>query len=456
MQFDFSKLPLKNRAFSEKPMTFIDRGPKNLLASMIDLIAIETGNRVAREYWQYKQLQNLLQHAVQRSVFWRKRIVAKNIKDVKLSDVPVLTRSDVVKQVESEGSLLPPDGPIATRKLATSGSSGTPVQFFVSDMNAEYNSVRSLAQYFVEGRDLTLNRTRFYRAPKRIDDGFSAKKSDSWLGSLGSFFKSGDGKEILLYRADRSLLLRELAKDSIGYLVSPPSFMEALFYESDLAFLVENGVKMFVPVDEEADKDLRDRFAAAGIPVRAVYSSQEFGYIAAECKECPGAFHVAQSNVIVEVDKRDNIVVGNRALGRVLVTHLHSYATPFLRYDIGDLAELSESCECGYDGLVLKNIYGRKKRLLKRSDGSVVPFSVVARNVLPIVKCDEYRIRQTELSTLDVEIGGLAQLSADQMTALTRLFKERAGEDFQVRIKPVQKIDWGNDIKRLVFRSEML
>jgi phenylacetate-CoA ligase len=456
MQFDFSKLPLRNRAFSEKPMTFIDRGAKNFLAAMIDLIAIETGNRAACEYWQQKQLQNLLQHAVQKSPFWRKRIGSTRIKDVKLSQLPILTRSDVVKQVEAEGSLLPAGGPIATRRVATSGSSGTPVQFFASDMNAEYNTVRTLAQYFMEGRDVTLNRTRFYRAPKRIDDGFSTRKNDSWLGSLGSFFRGGDAKEIRLYRVDRDLLLRELAKDPIGYLVAPPSFIEALFYESDVAFLVENGAKMFIPVDEEADKDLRDKFAAVEIPVGAVYSSQECGYIGAECKHCPGSFHVAHSNVIIEVDKRDGIVVGNKALGRVLVTHLHSYATPFVRYDIGDLAELSQACECGHDGPVLTNIYGRKKRLLKRSDGSVVPFSVVARNILPIVKCDEYRIRQTDLNTIDVEIAGVAQLTADQVAALTSLFKERAGDDFQVRINPVQTIDWGSDTKKLGFRSEIV
>src|SRR6202035_3622968 len=162
MRFDFSKLPLKNRAFSEKPMTFIDRGAKNFLAAVIDVIAIETGNRAAREYWQHKQLQNLLQHAAQKSAFWRKRIGSAKLKDISLSTLSILRRSDVVKQVETEGSLLPPDGTIATQKLATSGSSGTPVQFFVSDMNAEYNSVRSLAQYFLEGRNLTLTRTRFF------------------------------------------------------------------------------------------------------------------------------------------------------------------------------------------------------------------------------------------------------------------------------------------------------
>jgi phenylacetate-CoA ligase len=69
MRIDFSKAPIKNRAFSEKPMTFIDQPSKDFFAGIIDLIAIETGNRIAREHWQQKQLQNLLRHAVQRSRF---------------------------------------------------------------------------------------------------------------------------------------------------------------------------------------------------------------------------------------------------------------------------------------------------------------------------------------------------------------------------------------------------
>jgi phenylacetate-CoA ligase len=456
MQFDFSKLPLRNRAFSEKPMTFIDRGAKNFLAAMIDVIAIETGNRAAREYWQHKQLQNLLQHAAQKSAFWRKRIGSAKIKDIGLSDLPILTRSEVVKQVETEGSLLPADGPIGTTKLATSGSSGAPVRFFVSEMNGEYNTVRSLAQYFMDGRDLTLNRTHVKRAPQRIEGGFSVKKADGWLGPLSSVFKCGNGKDIQHHHLNRDLLLKELAKDPIGYLVTPPSIIEALFYDRDLSFLAENGTQMLIPIDEEADQGLRDKFADAGIPVRAVYSSQEAGYIAAECKDCPGAFHIAQSNAIIEIDNDDAVVVGGKRLGRVLVTHLHSYATPFVRYDIGDFADLSDLCECGHDGPVLKNIYGRKKRLLKHADGSVTPFSVVARNILQVVKCDEYRIRQTSLNTIDVDIAGTGQLSSDQVAWLTSVVKDRAGEDFQVRINTVQNIDWGNDIKKLGFRSEVL
>jgi hypothetical protein len=59
MKFDFSELPLKNRAFSEKPMTFGNAEPKSFLK--------------ARENWQKAQLRNLIKHAHERSPFWRKR-----------------------------------------------------------------------------------------------------------------------------------------------------------------------------------------------------------------------------------------------------------------------------------------------------------------------------------------------------------------------------------------------
>src|SRR5262249_47383959 len=134
-------------------------------------------------------------------------------------------------------------------------------------------------------------------------------------------------------------------------------------------------------------KGLRDKFAAARIPVRATYSSEETGYIGAECKDCPGTYHVTESNVIVEIDNSNSVVVGGNSLGRILVTHLHSYATPFVRYDIGDIATLSSDCRCGHDGPALSNIYGRNKRLLKHANGSIAPFLIKAENILKIVKC---------------------------------------------------------------------
>jgi phenylacetate-coenzyme A ligase PaaK-like adenylate-forming protein len=456
MLFDFSTAPLKNRAFSERPMTFIEQEPKNTLAAIMDVVAIETGNRAARTYWQQKQLQNLIKHAVQKSAFWRPRLGTRNIKNIELTDLPVLTRDELRNQVEAEGSLLPAAGTIGTKKLMTSGSSGTPVSFFVSDMNAQFNTVRSLAQYFMEERDLTLNRTRFGRAPRPIAEGFSVTRRDGSLGPLTPLFRGGIAKTILHHHLNREPLLKELAKDPIGYLVAQPGLIEALFYDCDASYLAKSGISMFIPADEEADEELRSKFSAAQIPVRGVYSSQEVGYIAAECPRCPGAFHVAESNVVIECDDRDAVSVAGKKLGRVLVTHLHSYATPLIRYDIGDFASLSATCACGHDGSVLTNIYGRKKRLLKRADGSVIPFSVTARSVLGVVNCQEYRIRQTALKVIEVDIGGVDRLSAQQTASLEALIRERAGEEFQVHIRSVKNIEWGTDVKKLGFRSEML
>ena len=53
-------------------------------------------------------------------------------------------------------------------------------------MNAQYNAVRPIAQYFMEGRDLTLNRTRFEAdVSKSSKNGFTVEKTDDWLGILG-------------------------------------------------------------------------------------------------------------------------------------------------------------------------------------------------------------------------------------------------------------------------------
>lgn len=102
MKIDFSQLPFAHRAFSEMPMTFCEPQHREMLASLFALVALETANRKTQEQWQAAQLRNLIFHASQRSAFWRRRIsTKKNVRDVKLSSLPVLTRADVIAQVQS-------------------------------------------------------------------------------------------------------------------------------------------------------------------------------------------------------------------------------------------------------------------------------------------------------------------------------------------------------------------
>jgi len=463
MKFDFSQLPLKNRAFSEKPMTFCDKEPKQFLSTIIDLIAIETGNRKARENWQKAQLRNLIKFAHERSSFWRKRIGTKQISDLKLSDLPILTRADLIHQVKSEGSLLRQGDGIGVRTHSTSGSSGTPVEFFISEMNEHYNGVRSIAQYFMEGRDLSLNRTRFrsfdYDQAKHLQralkKGFTVEVTESWLGSLSDLFKGGVNKHINYWHPNRDLLFDELSKNPIGYLVIQPRLLEVLFHNNDIDFLKENKTVMLISLAEEISSDLRKQFDTQQISVRSTYSSEEVGLIGSECENYPSHYHIAQSNVIVDIDK-NNIAVGDNALSRLLVTHLHSYATPFIRYDVGDLGALTDACKCGHDGPTISNIFGRVKDLIKHSDGRLTVFFIRANDIMKLAKFDEYRIRQTTLNTIILEISGCDNLTENQHNSFVELIKNHAGDDFTVEVRTVKEIDWGRSVKRPGFRNELI
>ena len=456
MRFDFSDMPIRKRAFSEKPMTFCDPEPKNFLSAILDIGAIETGNPVARGHWQMAQLSNLIKHAAERSTFWRQRIGTRKFSGVTLSSLPILERGTVAKQVVDEGPLLRPNDHIAVTNSSTSGSSGVPVKFFASGMNARYNHVRSIAQYFLEGRDFTLNRVQIDYTPHLQKEGLKVAKSEAWLGPLSSFFGCGTNKVIEYFRPEMKRFRDELKRDSIGYLVTAQWTVETLLQSIDPLALSHAGLRMWISLADAVDPLLREAFVSQGISVRSTYSAQEIGPIGFECEHIPGNYHVATSNVIVEVDSDQSYRLGPHKVGRVLVTHLHSYATPFIRYDIGDIANLAPECACGHSGPTLSNVFGRGKNLVKHRDGTLSPFYLGATLIAKLPKFEEYRIRQTDIETLVVEISGRTDLSPEELTTIINLVKKQAGNEFQVLLKAVPEIDRNGSVKRLGFYNELL
>jgi phenylacetate-coenzyme A ligase PaaK-like adenylate-forming protein len=456
MIFDFSGYRLRNRAYSEKPMTILDPEPRAMLSAITEIALIETGSRSAREHWQQIQLRNLLNHITQRSAFWRARIGSRKASDIDLASLPILTRQDLRTQVASEGPLLRAADGLSTKAHATSGSSGVPVQFFFSDINGNYNVIRSLAQCFLEGLDLSLNRTCVRPAAAPVTGGISVVKAESWLGMLHPLFKSGKNKHIEYFRLQevRDKLVLELKKDDVGYLVAMPGTIERISTSFDLGFLKAANTAMWIANSSSVTQSVRRVFADLAIPVRANYSSEEVGMIGAECSKFAGYYHVATSNVIVEVVDHKMEVDGMN-LGRVLVTHLHSYATPFIRYDLDDLACLGAKCPCGHNGPTIYNLYGRVSSAIKHRDGRMSPFSIRLKTLETLVDFTEYRIRQTAYDKIVIEFGGRSELKPQEIAAVSSYLQESAGPEFDIEIKASKEIDWGQSRKRLPFRCEI-
>jgi phenylacetate-CoA ligase len=99
---------------------------------------------------------------------------------------------------------------------------------------------------------------------------------------------------------------------------------------------------------------------------------------------------------------------------------------------------------------------GPSQELVKHSDGRLRVFFIRAKELMKVADFTEYRIRQTSLDSIVLEIAGCAKLSQDQRESFIQLINTHAGWDFTVDVRAVKEIDWGQSVKRLGFRNEIL
>ena len=429
----FSNFSFADHGYSAQPQTILDAQERTAFSMVMELILLETGGRAARERWQEAQLANLLSHAARRSAFWTKRLEGKKPGAVRLSRLPEMTREDLNAQVASEGALLNAADGVRLKKHATSGSTGVPAHFYVSDANIRYNEMRFFAQYLMEDRDLSLRRLKLRPQFPIKAPGFTFQQTSSYAGPFEKIFKTGINGNIAYSDPDLSVLTQKLRNFRPGYMICQSHLVEMIFNFVGSKFFDEIGLKMWVPIAAAAPDWVRGEMAGQGIAVRAQYSCEEMGTIATECPECPGCYHVASSNVIVEMSP-DRITYEGVECGRLLVTHLHSYATPMIRYDIGDLGWLEERCLCGHNGQTLTALIGRLSTSLKRPDGRRTPFHIRGPQLAQVVPFKEYRIRQMTSEDILVEM-----VSPDAGDAAAERLKaylsEIAGDEFNIIIK---------------------
>jgi phenylacetate-coenzyme A ligase PaaK-like adenylate-forming protein len=453
----FRKRPLLPGAFADRPLNFMSLAELEDLANITAVDLIENGDRAAREHWQNKQLTNLLRHAQARSAFWRQRMPPRAIGHGIMHDLPIQSREDVVAQVSLEGCLAATDG-VASMVYASSGSTGTPVNVFYSPQNAYYNTVRYLAQYFIYGLSLEENHVRIRNA---TDLGMlerratRVKSDDAWAGPLARIFRNGASKQIT-HAYDDDTLIDELSKDPVGYLNCQSRFVEIILKRGGVDLVKRLGIKLWVHFSDYRDPDVVKALAGIGVPSLSNYSASEIGPIGFECPKFPGNYHVTHSNVIVELDDKTTTTFNGATLGRLLVTHLHSYATPLIRYDIGDFGQLEKRCPCGHDGATISRIFGRGKHFLRHPNGKLLPFYIKTEALLDVFPTlTECRFTQKEIDTITVEIGGPRSITAKEEGQLKKLIVIATDPVFKIRIEQVDKIDWSGNPKRLIFASSV-
>ncbi len=170
---------------------------------------------------------------------------------------------------------------------------------------------------------------------------------------------------------------------------------------------------------------------AWGVPVVDIYSSAEAGYIALQCPESEN-YHIQSEAVYVEVLDEAGRICAPGEVGQVIVTPLHNFAMPLLRYASGDLAEVGE-CPCGRGLPAFKRIIGRTRSVLALPNGEhVFPELQDLLIDLPVVR--QFQIRRCERESLEVKLVAARELTGNEAALLESELQSRFHYPFHATI----------------------
>lgn len=248
--------------------------------------------------------------------------------------------------------------------VESSGSTGQPVSMDRSHVNNIFWAAHTLRDHTWFNRDfsgkLAAIRANFNTSELRAN----------WGAPVAILYKdNGAGLGIPVNWGTRRQL-EELEKFQPNILVLHGGVLQSMMtiWEREGCKLTE--LKHIKQIGDTVHELLRERVhALLGLKIEDNYSSSEVGCIAMQCPDT-GLYHIMAESLIVEILDADGNDCKIGEVGRVVVTDLHNYAAPVIRYDLGDYAEVGEACTCGRHLPTLKRIIGRERGLFIKPDGS--------------------------------------------------------------------------------------
>jgi phenylacetate-CoA ligase len=133
-------------------------------------------------------------------------------------------------------------------------------------------------------------------------------------------------------------------------------------------------------VTEDVRRLLEDTF---GGRVHNNYGSRDCSAMACECSE--GGLHIYTNHAVLEVVDDSGAPLPAGASGRILVTLLHNYEFPLIRYEIGDVGALeAKPCRCGLAFPRLARVEGRVQERIRTPAGTYLS-PVYVRHLVGVV-----------------------------------------------------------------------
>ncbi len=386
------------------------------------------------------QLRQLLAHAFEHSSFYRQRLEAAGYRlgqavNVELmAQLPLLTRTDLQQEAGNMRCEHYPKGHGGVFSQSTSGATGTPVTVVSTALNGQMQAAIGLRDHRWHKRDLTGRLACIRSISKQqlalMPDDLHA---DTWGQPMDILFETGDAWFLSINTpVDRQVeWLDEVNPD---YLLTYPSNLVALAQ-------IYSGANRRLPALREigtiSEQFLHEAMLLCeevfDVPVKDIYSCSEAGLLASQCPEFTH-YHEMAEKVFIELLNDDNEPCKPGEVGRVVITDLHNFAMPIIRYDIGDYAERGAPCPCGRGLPVLNEIKGRVRGLITLPSGErFVPRLMITEfSELAGVELRQIQIVQKSLEEVEVRLVTTTPLNDEQAARLTKGINRRLQHAFNI------------------------
>ncbi|MFH2059860.1 MAG: hypothetical protein ABIJ59_13280 [Pseudomonadota bacterium] len=304
----------------------------------------------------------------------------------------------------------------------TSGSTGIPLKVFLTPKDYLIRSLIFIRTFMKAGYRLTdkqaiVTDTRFITEKKYL------------LQKLGIFRKAYVPVQIDI---DKQIdILMEFRPDFIhGYPQSIAAIADRLIKKK----ITSISPRMVCTGAELVSRKTRLLINQAfGVDMSDTYASIESGLIAWQCEKRKG-YHINQDHVVIEILKDGCPAMPGEA-GKVVITNLHSYAMPIIRYELGDICVLSDAnCSCGCATPLISIVKGRVDDMIYTPSKKTVSPNSITNAMEAVEGVQQFRIIQEQINSLQIEIVKGEMFSDQTQNQCMALMKDLVGEEMEINI----------------------
>ncbi|MFG6147462.1 phenylacetate--CoA ligase family protein [Halobacillus sp. B23F22_1] len=329
---------------------------------------------------------------------------------------------------------------------STSGSTGTPLKFFRDrkSMQFEY-AIYDTVYDSLAGKE---------NCVKARISGVNILKSENLKPPFWYFIKVFNQLQFSAYHINKSTYnyyLNALVDYKVDLGTGYPSawlFLSQYLIDSESRPPNIQGIVTDSEGLSDIEKDTIEK--AFSCPLYQTYGLGEVGMIGIQCKN--NHYHILNNRCYVEVVNEDGFKVKNGESGEIVVTDLHSFDAPFIRYRTGDLGILEESkCGCGWNTPYFKKIIGRIDDYIIASEGRKISrLGFIARPAKGVLGM---QIIQNDIGCININVLPTKHFDPNSMEAVLKLAKDYLGE-MEINWSIVDELEKNNAGKvRYVIRN---